>query len=352
MRAFTCQCGNQLMYEHTECSLCGRAVGFIPETLTLGAFESEGPSLVPIANTGAKDYQRCANATEHGCNWMVQRKDGGDTQFCLSCGLNKAQHDYQQSPIGANEWLNVEQAKRRLLYSLLALGLPVDGRETHPAFGLGFEFQDPANPTATAICGGHRGITDTIVLFESNDSLADFTPLDLLRHESGHYYWNVLVNNTPWLDGFRSTFGDERMDYDSAMTQYLRYGPPANWQREHLSPYGSVHPSEDWAETWAHYLQLVDALETAHHLELSIAGSELVSPVTAVRAKQKQLPFPKKGGRFEDLMSDWQALREAMNSLNRSMGLAEPWPLSIPVAVNEKLEYVHRSIVRAFSLSG
>ena len=31
-----------------------------------------------------------------------------------------------------------------------------------------------------------------------------------------------------------------------------------------------MHPWEDWAETWAHYLHMVDTLETARAFGLSI----------------------------------------------------------------------------------
>jgi hypothetical protein len=41
---------------------------------------------------------------------------------------------------------------------------------------------------------------------------------------------------------------------------------PANWQKSFISKYATSHPWEDWAETWAHYLHIMDMLETAFFL--------------------------------------------------------------------------------------
>src|SRR6516162_4069372 len=31
-------------------------------------------------------------------------------------------------------------------------------------------------------------------------------------------------------------------------------GPPSDWPNSYISSYAAMHPWEDWAETWAHYL--------------------------------------------------------------------------------------------------
>ena len=74
----------------------------------------------------------------------------------------------------------------------------------------------------------------------------------------------------PELDAFRSLFGDERADYAAALATYYDSGAPADWQDRFVSAYASAHPWEDWAETWAHYLHMVDTLETAAACGLSL----------------------------------------------------------------------------------
>ena len=127
------------------------------------------------------------------------------------------------------------------------------------------------------------------------------TLLGHMRHESGHYYWDRLIAGTPELDEFRSLFGDERADYAASLSTYYERGAPADWQERFVSAYASAHPWEDWAETWAHYLHMVDTLETAAACGLSLtprrrdepALPKMPEPVSpqpaAVRASDRQL---------------------------------------------------------------
>ena len=84
-----------------------------------------------------------------------------------------------------------------------------------------------------------------------------------LRHESGHFYWDRLIANSPNLIQFRELFGDETLDYEVALEAHYKQGPPAEWSERNVTAYASSHPWEDWAETWAHYLHIMDTLETA-----------------------------------------------------------------------------------------
>jgi hypothetical protein len=84
------------------------------------------------------------------------------------------------------------------------------------------------------------------------------------RHEVGHYFWDRLVATDPHqLEEFRVLFGDDRQDYGEALKRHYDEGAPANWQDTYISMYATMHPWEDFAETWAHYLHIVDTLETA-----------------------------------------------------------------------------------------
>jgi hypothetical protein len=89
------------------------------------------------------------------------------------------------------------------------------------------------------------------------------TLLGHFRHEIGHYFWDQLIAFGPRLEDFRALFGDERADYQKALDRHYGEGPPARWEDSFISAYSTMHPWEDWAESWAHYLHMVDALETA-----------------------------------------------------------------------------------------
>ena len=89
------------------------------------------------------------------------------------------------------------------------------------------------------------------------------TLLGHFRHEVGHYYWDRLIWDSKWLEPFRQLFGDERASYAEALKRNYEQGPPADWALSYISSYATMHPWEDWAETWAHYMHVVDSLATA-----------------------------------------------------------------------------------------
>ena len=68
------------------------------------------------------------------------------------------------------------------------------------------------------------------------------TLLRRFRHESGPYYWDRLVRDTPWLGRFRAVFGDERDDYQEALSHYYAIGPAPSWESSWISANASVHP--------------------------------------------------------------------------------------------------------------
>jgi len=65
-----------------------------------------------------------------------------------------------------------------------------------------------------------------------------------------------------------------RQRYDEAVQRHYEQGPPQNGAESYISAYATMHPWEDWAETWAHYLHMVDTLETAksHGLTVRVPG--------------------------------------------------------------------------------
>ena len=127
---------------------------------------------------------------------------------------------------------------------------------------------------------GHDNGLVTIALAEADDAERERrraamgepyrTLLGHFRHEVGHYYWDRLVRDEGRLDQCRAVFGDDSQDYEQALQRHYNEGAPANWQENYVSAYATTHPWEDFAETWAHYLHIVDTLEMAGSFGVSV----------------------------------------------------------------------------------
>ncbi len=173
------------------------------------------------------------------------------------------------------------------------------------------------------------------------------TLLGHFRHEIGHYYWDRLIDKSERLEPCRALFGDERADYAEALQRHYKQGPPSDWQLHYVSAYASTHPWEDWAESWAHYLHITDALETA------AANGLWLRPQ---RADEPAL-MPPKGlceGRpesFDSLMESWFPLTYVVNNLNRGLGLGDAYPFVLSPPALAKLQFIHDTIAEACSRS-
>ena len=168
------------------------------------------------------------------------------------------------------------------------------------------------------------------------------TLLGHFRHEVGHYYWDRLIRDSTRLEAFRALFGDERADYNAAMKVHYENGPPANWNLNFVSAYSSMHPWEDWAETWAHYLHMTDTLETAAACGLSLRPDRIDEP-----SMEKQPMKPAHRQSFDEIINNWFPLTYALNSLNRGMGLSDAYPFVLPAIAVDKLRFVHETICQA-----
>lgn len=363
MKTFRCHCGNTVYFENTHCLQCSRTLGYLPEHAVVSALESTDDerwqALYPQA--AGKLYRKCTNyESEEVCNWMQPELEASD--FCRACRLNQVIPNLRTAK-NRRLWYRTEIAKRRLLHTLLRLRLPVIGRDEDPKNGLAFEFREdsPLHAEFSDDLGQQRVITGhyagliTINIAEADPSAREQmrekmsegyrTLLGHFRHESGHYYWDRLVRETPWLQDFRALFGDERDNYDTALKHYYEHGPPVDWQQSYVSAYAAAHPWEDWGESWAHYLHMVDTLETAHDFGFTIRGSEVRSPAKG----QQQSITHDVSQSFDRLLKDWGNLTIAMNALNRSMGLADAYPFVLSASAVEKLFFVHRLITDATS---
>jgi hypothetical protein len=333
MRTFDCVCGARIFFDNTRCLTCQRELGFLPDQLLLTALE---PAADGTFSTPHGAYRKCGNYAEYGaCNWLVPAAES--TQLCQACRLNQVIPDLS-SPENRQKWANMEDAKRRLVYGLDRLGLPLVTKDEDPKRGLAFDIK--ADTERERVLTGHDeglitlnlGEADTLTREQARIAMKERyrTLLGHFRHEVGHYYWERLVEDTARHDEFRAVFGDERRDYAEALKEHYARQQDAAWDPHYISFYAKSHPWEDWAETFAHYLHMVDTLETAHHFGLA-------------RRLQPRQSLPGISD-LDVLLLEWGDLVIALNALNRSMGMPDPYPFAITDAVRTKLELVHRLI--------
>ena len=357
MQLFRCEsCGHRVYFENTQCTQCGAALGFDPDRFDMAAIRPLGNGRWQSVATGTQGsgvYRQCSNYAVQGvCNWLLP--DGSPEDFCVACRLNQTIPDLS---ISANKvlWARLETEKRRLVYSLLKLNLPLTPK-TDEQQGLAFQFLADTAPRfneSGRVMTGHEDGVITLNIAEADPVAREAmrsqmaepyrTILGHFRHESGHYYWDRLVWNTPWLESFRQCFGDERQDYSQALDTLYSQGAIANWQEHHVSAYASAHPWEDWAETWAHYLHMVDTLETAYQFGLSLQPRVTENAETS--AEQDFNPYF--DTHIDRLLEHWLPLTYALNSLNRSMGHGDLYPFVLSPGAVRKLSLVHDIIHRA-----
>ena len=333
MRVYTCSnCHNPLYFENSVCLNCRHPVGFDAVELTMMTLEPKS------------DYKYCKNSEYGVCNWLLP--SASESQFCIACALNRV-IPALSNDINKGRWKNLEIAKHRLIYSLLRLHLPFQVEYQGKRESIGFDFMADL-PAGPHILTGHDNGTITINIAEADEVERVQNKLDLgeryrtllghFRHEIGHFYWDVLIRDKPGIEKFRKLFGDERKDYSAALADYYKKGAPADWNQHFVSPYATSHPWEDWAETWAHYLHMMDTLETAWSFGIRIDPVEL-EDTTGIKARIADEPYGVKD--CNQLIKRWLPLCFAVNSLNRSMGHADFYPFILSVAVIEKLCFIH-----------
>jgi hypothetical protein len=345
MRTFRCACGARTFFDNTRCLTCGRELGFLADALALEPLDPEDDDLWA---TSRGEFRKCANYVDQGvCNWMVE--SGSQNTFCRACDFNRVIPDLSR-PENRALWLEVERAKRRLVYTLARLKLPVRSRREDPQRGLAFDIK--ADEGDARVLTGHADGLVTLNLAEADPAEREKirvamkeryrTLLGHFRHEVGHYYWDSLVRETPDLLRFRAVFGDETASYAEALkAHYGRVtphgpGPAPDHAESYITSYAAAHPWEDFAETFAHYLHLQDTLDTALAFGFT---SRLPAEADVARIDD-----------FELLISEWIDLSIALNVLNRSMGQPDAYPFAITDRIKEKLGFVHAIVAKARSV--
>jgi hypothetical protein len=351
MRSFHCgNCDQLVFFENTSCVHCGHALAYLPDESVLGTFAppTDGEPRLVGPKTVRRAYRFCANYGEEGlCNWAVPADH--PNSYCLSCRLTRIYPDLRL-PGSREGWIRLEAAKRRLIYTLLCLNLPLANKAEDPERGLAFEFLAdplPGTPGAAPVLTGHQDGIITISVTEADDVERQRrrrelnepyrTILGHFRHESGHYYWDRLIRDSKTIDDVRQLFGDERADYNEAIQRHHQQGAPADWPDSFVSAYASAHPWEDWAESWAHYLHIVDTLEMAISCGLALRPGRPDEPAM----KPDITMFGHHRPSFDQLIVHWLPLTYVLNNLNRGMGLQDAYPFVLPPRALDKLRFIH-----------
>ncbi|QIF05505.1 putative zinc-binding metallopeptidase [Roseimicrobium sp. ORNL1] len=342
MKRFSCECGNVLFFENSQCLQCGSDTGFDPAVGTM------------VKLTPESGLKRCDNGPAHGvCNWLMPKED--PNIFCTACRLNRTIPDLNLYGNLAL-WARMESAKRRLLATLLGLGIEVHCLNEDPVGGLAFDFiQTLSNPPVTT---GYAVGVITVNLQEADDAVRERTRQQLgessrtllghFRHETGHYFWErwfgILNLNHPLRRAFGELFGDASLDYTTAMNRHYSQGPPVGWEQSYISAYASMHPWEDWAETWSHYLQILDGLESceAYGLQLG-AGALEVTPFPKESATlPENLPQePAEDQKFLTWLHRWVRRAPMFNEISASLGQPALYPFVLSLPAVKKLRFVH-----------
>lgn len=346
MRLFACDhCDQTIHFDNRQCVRCGHRLGFLPGFMTMRALAPESGNGWRLVVEADGDVRFCANAGLDICNWLVAMEDPDD--FCIACRHNRLVPNTATEE-GVDRWRRISQAQRHLFYSLLRWNLPHPTRKEDPEGGLVFDFLEDEMTSdgnvVPAMTGHEEGLiairaaeADDVTREQARASMNEpyRTLLGHFRHETGHFIWNRLVRDRNQFEPFRAIFGDERQDYGAAIRRHYENGPPVGWQESFISSYASAHPWEDFAECFAHYLHIVDTLETARSFGIAIdpRGHEEMAA---------EVDFnPYRAQSAQQLVSAWIPLSVAINSIQRSMGRPDSYPFILSPPVIAKLEYLH-----------
>ena len=348
MRAFACPvCHGFIPFEAGNCPSCGVAVGLhLPSHSMVAVIDGS-------SEIDGGQWVRCTQADPLGCNWLAPAEyDAAARGRCLSDSLIRREPKLDDT-IAREKLVPTAAALRRLVYQLADLGLPVEPHWRREG-GLAFDLLSSYS-TGEKVTIGHANGVITIDLVESLDAYRESlrvrlgepyrTMLGHFRHEVGHYYQSILVENGPgadeYLDRCRALFGDERADYSAAIARHYRYGAPEDWQQSFISEYATMHPWEDFAECFAHYLHITDTLDTTreagmvlHADRVRFTGPRDIAPLVSYADAP-----------IERMLFDWKWISLFFNRVNAAMGKNPLYPFDISAPVVDKLDFVH-TVVR------
>jgi hypothetical protein len=341
MRRYFCPtCANEVHFDNTVCVKCDSKLGYVSSIDRFLVSSANSPTW-----TDAGSEHACANRDVIGCNWLVE--GSGALPYCTSCRHTLIIPDLSTAQ-NIDRWARLERAKRMLFYALHKFHLPLPEQSEAPLDWLRFEFKADLlsfNGQQTSVKTGHEGGLITINVAEADDDVRERhrvamgepyrTLIGHFRHEVGHYYWDRLVADGGQLDGFRAMFGDERIDYEEALSRHYQSGAPPGWEKLYVSSYASSHPWEDFAETWAHYFHITDGLETAQSYAIGTPARSVDNTGSGAATG------PYESRDFNVLINAWVPLTIAMNAMNRSIGNSDFYPFVLSDAISAKLQFIH-----------
>ncbi len=333
MRDLVCpNCGQHLAFENSVCLACDSALGFALDDMALLVI-AQGPGAAKPGFVEAAEYELCANSHLAQCNWLVQKEPV--RRLCMSCRLTRTRpNDVDITALAT--FADAEKAKRRLIAELHELKLPIVGRDDDPEFGLAFDLLSSEQQT---VFTGHDNGVITLDLAEGDDVHREQLRIEMaepyrtllghFRHEVGHYYFYRLVEpSQDYGARFRELFGDPDTDYQEALDRHYHEGAPADWEQNYVSSYATMHPAEDWAETFAHYLHIRDTLDTAAAFSFAASNATYERKVLGPSG-------------FDTVIEMWLPLAWGLNMVNRSMGRDDLYPFVLPVPVLDKMRFIH-----------
>jgi hypothetical protein len=344
MKLFKCQhCGQMLYFRNRQCQNCGRRLGYDADSATLWSLDELDDGFWQAAAPGPTGLRFCANAAFDACNWLLPPDSA--TPYCAACTHNRTIPDLSDAD-NVEKWRKLEAAKHHLFYTLLRLDLPLATRAEDPREGLAFDFLAETPGSGVKVLTGHDDGLITLNLDEADDAARERLRQEMgepyrtlvghFRHEIGHYFWDRLVRDGERLAAFRDMFGDERADYNAALQNYYANGPAAFWAENFVSAYASAHPWEDFAETWAHYLHIVDTLEMG-----SAFGLHIHPGIEQSASHNVDLDLdPHQNIGIQRLVAAWLPLAFAVNSINRCMGQPDLYPFVLSPGIVAKLGFI------------
>ncbi len=325
MPTATCECGQRLFRNNTTCTVCGRRVGRCDQC---GATTVLGHDSDCACRGCGCELRECGNRARYNVCTSFIAADSPPEAICGRCLTTTLTPDPTDAAALA-KWSVLEAAKRRLLDELDAVGLDAKWREGEPPLRFRFAADTPNEKLMT----GHANGVITINTKEADSVHREVERLRLgepqrtvighLRHEFGHYL-DLRIDSEALRQSRDQLFGDPTaVDYGAALESNYDNGPPAGWEASFISPYASVHPWEDFAETAAFYLDMLAVLMALS--ETSMLKDEVPEE-------------------FDAALQTFESAALALNEVNRAMGLTDLVPQVVPPPVVEKLRLIHRVV--------
>lgn len=312
MQRFSCPACGTAAYFHNLTCVCGQPLFFDPEARVM-------------LNQG----EACANRPTISCNWIA---DGG--QYCRSCAMSYVVPDLN---VGDNLLMlaRAESAKRWVLANLSCWQWFTNadvGRR--PRFLMLSEY---TSGRSEQIMMGHAAGEITINVTEADELIRLQRQRELgeqyrsmvghFRHELAHFCFDRLSLSPEFLSEFRELFGDERQDYGTALLRH--YEAPLAPGEDYITPYSTAHPHEDWAETVAHLLHLVDFSDSFVSAGLAMRGvPEGFTPYSEPDTNR--------------LINVATEIAIAINDINRALDNSDLYPFVLTGPVRQKLSFAHR----------